>query len=321
MNSPTIVFLDAATYGDVSLEQFTEHWDCTVHQVTRPEETIRRLEGHNIVVTNKVAIGGAALTAAETSDLQLIAVAATGTDIIDLQAAKSRGLAVCNVPGYATRSVAQFTMALILETAARVGRYGDSVRIGEWEKSPVFSLLRYPTTELAGKKIGIIGYGNIGRSVGQMAQGVGMEVLVARRAAEPASDTRLNILEVLRQADVVSLHCPLTSETRNLINEETLRSMKPTAVLINTARGALVDEAALLRALREHRLAAAALDVISEEPPASNHPMIAASRQLENLFITPHVAWSAREARERLLKEVAENITAFLEGKARHVIG
>jgi glycerate dehydrogenase len=321
MNSPTIVFLDAATYGDVSLERFTEQWDCTVHQVTRPAETIGRLDGYNIAVTNKVVIGSAALTAPETSDLQLIAVAATGTDIIDLQAAKSRGLAVCNVPGYATRSVAQFTMALILETAARVGRYGESVRMGEWEKSPVFSLLRYPTIELAGKKLGIIGYGNIGRSVAQIAQGFGMEVLVVRRAAEPASDTRLNFSEILRQADVVSLHCPLTAETKNLINEETLRLMKPTAILINTARGALVDEAALLRALREHRLAAAALDVISEEPPASDQPMIVASRQLDNLLITPHVAWSAREARERLLKEVAENITAFLDGKARHVIG
>ena len=280
MNSPKIVFLDAATYGDVSLRQFTEHWNCTFHQVTRPAETIGRLEGYNIAVTNKVAIGAAALTAPQSSDLQLIAVAATGTDIVDLQAAKSRGLTVCNVPGYATRSVAQFTMALILETAARVGRYGDSVRMGEWEKSPVFSLLRYPTTELAGKKLGIIGYGNIGRSVGQMAQGFGMEVLVAHRAAEPPSKARPNILEVLRQADVVSLHCPLTAQTKNLINEETLRSMKPTAVLINTARGALVDEAALLRALREHRLAAAALDVISEEPPSSDHPMIAASREL-----------------------------------------
>ena len=160
-----------------------------------------------------------------------------------------------------------------------------------------------------------------------MAQGFGMEVMVAHRAAEPPSNTRLNILEVLRQADVVSLHCPLTAQTKNLINEETLRSMKPTAVLINTARGALVDEAALLRALREHRLAAAALDVISEEPPPAKanaesvHPMIAASRELENLLITPHVAWSAREARERLLNEVAENVTAFLDGKARHVIG
>ena len=320
MNSPRIVLLDASTYGDVSLTRFTESWDCTVHEVTRPAETIGRLEGYNIAVTNKVAIGGGALTAPQTSDLQLIAVAATGTDIIDLQAARSRGVTVCNVPGYATRSVAQFTMALILETAARVGRYGDSVRMGEWEKSPVFSLLRYPTTELAGKKLGIIGYGNIGRTVGQMAQGFGMEVLIARRAAEPPPNTGLTMLELLRQADVVSLHCPLTSETKNLINEETLRSMKPTAVLINTARGALVDEAALLRALRENRLAAAALDVISEEPPASNHPMIVASRELENLFITPHVAWSAREARERLLNEVAENIAAFLNGKARNLV-
>jgi glycerate dehydrogenase len=320
--SPRIVFLDAATFGDISLKRFTDRWNCTVHQVTRPSETIGRLKHCTVAVTNKVPIRGDALTAPEASKLQLIAVAATGTDIIDLKAATASGVTVSNVPGYATQSVAQFTMALILEIATGAGRYSESVRKGEWEKSPVFSLLRYSTTEIAGKKLGIVGYGNIGRAVAQMAQSFGMEVLIAARpgSLKPQPNTHLSISQLLRQADVVSLHCPLTSQTKNLISEETLRSMKPTAILINTARGGLIDEAALLRALREKRLAAAALDVLSEEPPASDHPMIAASRQLDNLRITPHVAWSAREARERLMEEVAENIAAFFDGKARHVI-
>lgn len=322
MNPPRIVFLDAATYGDISLKQFTDLWNCTIHEVTTPAETIDRLAGCTIAVVNKVAIDHTVLSAPETSELQLIAVAATGTDNIDREAAKARGVTVCNVPGYATRSVAQFTMALILELATRAGRYSHAVEIGEWQKSPVFSLLTYPTTELAGKKLGIIGYGNIGRAVAKMAQGFGMGILVAARpgAADPVPRGRMPVPEILRQADIVSLHCPLTPQTKNLIDEESLNSMKSTAFLINTARGALVDEAALLRALREKRLAAAALDVISEEPPASNHPIVAATRELENLWVTPHTAWSAREARERLLDEVEKNICAFLNGKNRNVI-
>ncbi|HXK27258.1 MAG TPA: D-2-hydroxyacid dehydrogenase [Candidatus Binatia bacterium] len=317
-----VVFLDAATYGDVFLEQFTARWDCTVHQVTNPDETIQRLAGHSIVVTNKVVIDRVVLAAPQARDLKLIAVAATGTDIIDREEAAGRGVKVCNVPGYAAQSVSQFTMALILELATRVGKYGEAVKAGEWQKSPVFSLLTYPTVELNGKKLGIVGYGNIGQTVAKMARGFGMEVLISARpgSESPIPRDRVPLEQVLQEADVVSLHCPLTPQTKNLINERSLSLMKPAAFLINTARGALVDDTALIEALRKKRIAAAALDVISKEPPPADHPILLAAKELDNLIVTPHTAWSAREARERLLREVEENILVFLRGEPRNLV-
>jgi glycerate dehydrogenase len=317
-----VVFLDAATYGDMSLRSFTERWRCTVHQVTCPDETIERLAGHCVAVTNKVVIDRAVLESREARDLKFIAVAATGTDIIDKEAAAKHGVKVCNVPGYATQSVAQFTMALILELATRAGGYSEAVKAGEWQKSPVFTLLAYPTVELSGKKLGIVGYGNIGRAVAQMARGFGMAILVAARpgAGGPNAADRVPLDRLLREADVLSLHCPLTPETKHLINEQSLSLMKPTAVVINTARGGLIDEAALIRALRVKRIAAAALDVITKEPPPAEHPIIHATQELANLIVTPHTAWSTREARERLLQEVAANIVAFLAGEPRNLV-
>ncbi len=317
---PRIVFLDAATYGDVSLQLFTDQWDCTVHPVTSSSETIQRLAGQTIAVTNKVSFDRAVLESPQAGELKLVAVAATGTDIIDHKEASKRGIKVCNVPGYATQSVAQFTMALILELATHAGSYRSLVAAGQWQKSQVFSLLTYSQIELSGKKLAIVGYGNIGRLVAQMARGFGMEILVAARPGDPSSQSgdRLALSELFAQADIISLHCPLTPETRSLINENTLSLMKPTAFLINTARGALIDEAALIDALRKRPIAAAALDVISSEPPAAGHPVIVAARELDNLIVTPHTAWSAREARERLLKDVAHNITAFLQGRDRN---
>lgn len=320
VQQPKIVFLDAATYGDVSLTRFTDKWNCTVHQVTNPDETAQRLSGYSIVVTNKVAIDKAIFNSPEALGLKLITVAATGTDIIDRVEASRHGVKVCNVPGYATQSVAQFTMALILELSTRAASYSDAVKNGQWENSPVFSLLTYPGLELSGKKLGIIGYGSIGRAVAQMARAFGMEVLIAARSSETGAviDQRIPLDELLRQADIVSLHCPLTAETRNLINQKSLSVMKPSAFLVNTARGALVDEVALIEALRNKRIAGAALDVISKEPPPANYPIIVAARELDNLIVTPHTAWSAREARERLLNEVEENIVAFLRGRDRN---
>ena len=317
-----IVFLDAATYGDISLERFTETWDCTIHQVTSRGETISRLAGHSVAVTNKVVIDKSVLDSAEAKDLRLIAVAATGTDIIDREEASKRGAKVCNVPGYATQSVAQFTMALILQLATQAGKYAHSVRGGDWQRSSIFSLLNYPTIELQGKKLGIVGYGNIGQAVAQMARGFELEVLIAARPGSTRAipKDRISLDQLLRQADIVSLHCPLTPETRNLINEQSLALMKPTAFLINTARGALVDEAALIEALRQKLIAAAALDVISKEPPPADYPIIQAAKELDNLLVTPHTAWSAREARERLLHEVEENIAAFLQGQPRNLV-
>jgi glycerate dehydrogenase len=279
---PRIVFLDAATYGDVSLRGFTDKWNCIVHQVSNPDETLSRLAGRSIVVTNKVVIDKAILNSPEARDLKLIAVAATGTDIIDRDEAMRHGVKVCNVPGYATHSVAQFTMGLILELATRAGRYGDDVKNGRWEESPVFSLLTYPSVELSGKKLGVVGYGSIGKTVAQMARGFGMGILIAARPGTTGAtaDDRIPFDQLLRKSDVISLHCPLTPETRNLINHESLALMKPSAFLVNTARGALVDEPALIDALRNKRIAGAALDVITQEPPPPEHPIIVAAKVL-----------------------------------------
>lgn len=316
-----IVFLDAATYGDLSLTAFTDTWDCTVHQVTAPAETIQRLAGATIAVTNKVAIDKAIFDAPEARDLKLIAVAATGTDIIDKEAAAKRGVQVCNVPGYASQSVAQFTMALILELASRASNYAAAVKAGEWQKSPVFTLLTFPNMELAGKKLGVIGYGNIGMTVAKMAASFGMEILIGARPGEaaPTAD-RVPLAELFRQADFISLHCPLTPDTRNLIDPQTLALMKPSAFLINTARGALIDEPALIGALRNKRIAGAALDVITQEPPPGDHPIVVAAKELDNLIVTPHTAWSSSEARQRLLVEVKANIEAFHRGEPRNLV-
>ena len=316
-----IVFLDAATYGDMALTGFTDMWDCTVHQVTNAAQTGARLAGHAIAVTNKVVINESLLYSPDARELKLIAVAATGTDIIDKEAAAKRGVKVCNVPGYASQSVAQFTMALILELASRAGSYAAAVKAGEWEKSPVFALLTFPNMEVAGKKLGIIGYGNIGRTVGQMARGFGMKILIGARPGDPTlTADRMALAELFRQADFITLHCPLTPDTKELINPQTLALMKPSAFLINTARGALVDEPALIEALRAKSIAGAALDVITQEPPPSDHPIVVAAKELDNLLVTPHTAWSSREARQRLLFEVKENILAFTQGSERNRI-
>ncbi len=317
-----LVFLDAATFGDVSLERFNARWDCTIHALTAPTEVLPRLQGYQVAIVNKVILNRSILESPAAAELKLIAVAATGTDNIDLVAARDRGIGVCNVPGYAAQSVAQFTIALILELATRAGGYEALVRQGAWERSPIYTRFDFATVELSGKKLGIVGYGNIGRRVTQMARGLGMEVLISARpgSSGPAPGERRALEDVLASSDFVSLHCPLTPNTKNLIDSHALGLMKPSAFLINTARGALVDEAALIKALREKKLAGAALDVISREPPPEDHPIIRAAKELDNLLVTPHCAWSTREARERLMNEVMENIKAFVEGRERNVV-
>lgn len=317
---PRIVFLDAATYGDLSFRRFTDRWHCSIYPVTSPEETAPRVAGHSIAVTNKVVIDKNIFGSRQACDLKLIVIAATGTDVVDRAEAAKHGVKVCNVPGYATQSVAQFTLALILELVTQAGKYIEAVKAGAWQRSPVFSLIAFPAVELNGKTLGIIGYGSIGQAVAQMARGLGMKILVAGRQGtmEPAAQSRIPVEQLFREADIVSLHCPLTSATRNLINAKSLALMKPTAFLINTARGALVDEPALIAALRQKRIAGAALDVLSREPPSVDHPMIQAVMDLDNLIITPHAAWSAQESRRRLFQEVEENILAFLDGRDRN---
>ena len=316
----SIVFLDASTFGDVALKRFSEIWNCASHKVTAPAEVAERLRGRDVVILNKVVLDGALLDSAAAKDLKMIAIAATGTDNVDLEAARARGIRVCNVPGYAAQSVAQFTVALILELATRVGGYGELVRAGAWEKSPIYTLLEFPSFELAGKSLGIVGYGNIGRRVAEMARGFGLETLIAARPGSegPGPQGRLPLDEVLKRSDIVSLHCPLTPQTRNLVDSRALALMKPGALLINAARGGLVDAEALIQALREKRLAGAAVDVLTQEPPPPDHPLIKAAKELDNLLVTPHCAWSAREARQRLMDEVLENILAFTRGQDRN---
>ncbi len=317
-----LVFLDAATFGDISLDRFKTNWDCTIHPLSASSEIPERLEGYQAAVINKVALDRSILDMPTARELRLIVVAATGTDNVDLKVARARGIKVCNVPGYASHSVARFTMSLILELTKHAGRYGQVVRAGAWQISLMFTRFDFPSVELYGKKLGIIGYGSIGRSVAEMARGLGMVVLVSARPGSPGPTpaSRLDLDVLLEQSDVVTLHCPLTPQTKNLIASRALALMKPSAFLINTARGGLVDEPALIEALREGRLAGAALDVLTEEPPSPDHPIIRATQELDNLLVTPHCAWSAYEARQRLLDEVAENILAFLEGRERNCV-
>ncbi len=321
-SAPSIVFLDSATLGEPtgSLAVLAECHPCKFHGVTAPDEVASRIAGHSIVVTNKVRLDAEVLTSAAAASLRLVAVAATGVDIVDLAAARERAIAVANVVGYSTASVAEHTMALIFELAARVGRFDHAVRDGAWERSPIFTVFGWPRVELAGKTLAIVGLGAIGQAVARIATAMGMEVLVAARpgTVEPPPLGRVPIDELFTRADILSLHCPLTPATRELVNGASLARMKRRAWLVNTARGGLVDEAALIAALRAGTLAGAALDVISREPPPPDHPVLLAARELPQLVVTPHVAWTTGEARRRLVDEIADNIHAFLRGQARN---
>ncbi len=314
-----MAFLDAATFGVVSLTRFEESADCAVHELTEADELPGRLADRQCAVINKFVLDRARLEHPSAAQLELIAVGATGTDNVDIACARERGIAVCNVPGYATTAVAQYAMALILELATQASRYAQGTRMGHWQESTIFTRHDYPSFELQGRVLGIVGYGNIGRKVAEMARVFGLDVLVAGRVGgESGRPDRLPLEEVLRRADFVSLHCPLTPRTAGFINPRTLSLMKPTAYLVNTARGGLVEEAALIEALERGTIAGAALDVISQEPPDDGHPMMEAAARLDNLLITPHCAWAARETRQRLMDEVFENIQAFRRGGRRN---
>lgn len=314
-----MAFLDAATFGVISLTRFEEAADCAVHELTEADELPERLADRQCAVINKFVLDRPRLEHPSAARLELIAVGATGTDNVDIACARERGIAVCNVPGYATTAVAQYTLALILELATQAARYAQGTRMGHWQESTIFTRHDYPSFELQGRVLGVVGYGNIGRKVAEMARVFGLEAIVAGRVGEESRQPdRLPLEEVLRQADFVSLHCPLTPLTQGFINPRTLSLMKPTAYLVNTARGGLVEEAALIEALEQGTIAGAALDVISQEPPDVGHPMMEAAARLDNLLITPHCAWAARETRQRLMDEVFENIEAFRRGERRN---
>lgn len=315
------VFLDLESVdtGDLTLgplERALADW--TFHAESNPAQVAARIQGYEVVVSNKVVLDAATIARAEA--LRFICVAATGTNNIDLEAARQRGVTVSNVRGYATPAVVQHVFGLLLALSTRLLDYDRWVHEGNWQRSTQFCSLDFPIRELDGKVMGIVGYGELGRAVGRVAEAFGMRVRVAQRPGgnAPASD-RLPLETLLAQADVLTLHCPLTPQTRNLIGARQLALMKSDAVLINTARGGLVDEAALADALRTGRLGGAGIDVLTREPPRDGNPLLA-DEPIPNLIVTPHTAWASRESRQRMIEEVAHNVRAFRDGMPRNVV-
>jgi glycerate dehydrogenase len=310
------VFLDRDSVGaDVDLSRLSnlaDHW--THYPATAPKDTLTRVRDAELVISNKVLLDRAIL--AECRRLKLICVAATGTNNVDLAAARELGIAVCNVTAYATPSVVQQVFALLLALTTRLAEHQVAARDGRWAASPYFCVLDLPFRELAGKTFGIIGFGELGHGVARVAEALGMEVIVSQRPGGAPKPGRVELDELLTRADVVSLHVPLADNTRHLIDAERLALMKPDAVLINTARGGIVDEPALAAALQAGRLGGAGFDVLAVEPPREANVLL--QLDLPNLIVTPHVAWASRESRQRLIDQVAENIRAFVAGERRN---
>lgn len=314
-----IVVLDGATLnpGDLSWAALESLGALKVFERTPQEQIVPRAQHADIVLTNKTPLNRE--TIRHLTALKYIGVLATGYNVVNVEAARKRGVVVTNVPGYGTDSVAQHTFALLLEVATQTGHHAHSVRQGRWSKSPDFCYWLHPMLELSGLTMGLIGYGRISQAVARIARGFGMNVLIhtAHPPKEVPDGLRFTGLDELWPAsDVISLHCPLTALTERIINEDSLARMKPGAILINTSRGALVDENALVTALRSGRLRAAGLDVLNEEPPDAKNPLL----RIRNCLITPHLAWGTLAARQRLLDEVVENVKAFLAGQPRNCL-
>lgn len=314
-----LVVLDAHTLnpGDLSWAPLEAMAECDIHERTPLSEVVARCAGADLVLSNKTIVNREHIAALPA--LRYIGVLATGYNNIDVAAAGERRIPVCNVPAYGTDSVAQMTFALLLELANRVGYHASTVAEGKWSRCPDFSYADFPLVELAGLHFGIIGFGRIGQAVARLALAFGMRVLITapRTPASLPPGVELTTLDdLLERSDVISLHCPLTDQTRSIINSARLARMKPSAFLLNTSRGPLVDELALKEAIETGRLAGAALDVLSVEPPLTDHPLF----QVRNCLITPHMAWATRAARSRLLKTAIENVAAFLAGKPQNVV-
>jgi glycerate dehydrogenase len=318
--APKIVILDgrALASNDLSWAALEALGQVEVHEQSAAQEVATRARGAAVLITNKAPITGAVIGGAP--DLRFIAVTATGFDCVDLAAARRRDIPVANVPEYGTDSVAQFTFALLLTLCHHVEMHVAAVRAGDWERSGDFSFWKTPQVELAGKTMGIAGFGRIGRRVGELAHAFGMPVLAADafRSAAPAYTpfAWVELDELFARSDVISLHCPLTPETAGLVNRQRLSRVKPGAVLLNASRGGLVVEADLAAALNEGRLAGAAVDVVSQEPVRPENPLLSA----RNCLITPHIAWASREARGRLLDTTVTNIKNFLAGRPTNVV-
>ena len=314
-----IVILDGFTAnpGDLSWKGLEELGMLTVYDRTRPEETVARAAEADIVLTNKVIINREMM--AQLPQLKYIGVLATGYNVVDIEAAHERGIIVTNVPAYSTESVAQMVFAHLLTVTNRTEHYAIQNRQGRWSKNPDFCYWDFPHLELAGKTFGIVGLGNIGRRVAEIALAFGMQVkALTSKSADtlPAGIEKADLEVLLATSDVISLHCPLTDTTRQLINRDTLSKMRPSAILINTGRGPLVDDQAVASALAKGQLAAFCADVLTEEPPKANNPLLSQP----NAFITPHIAWATEEARSRLLQVAISNVQAFLNAKPQNVV-
>lgn len=310
-----IVILDGHTAnpGDLSWEPLARLGELVVHDRTAAVDVAPRAAGADVVITNKTVLGESFFAAPGRP--RLVCVIATGFNVVDVAAARAAGVPVCNVPEYGTASVAQAVLALLLELTNRAGHHDRTVREGRWSACPDFCYWDGELVELAGLTMGIVGHGRIGRAVAHVARSLGMEVIHSGRgrADDPA---RVDVDTLFARADVISLHCPLTAENRHLVDARRIGLMKPTAFLVNTARGPLVDEQALAAALHAGRIAGAGLDVLSVEPPSPANPLLAAPR----CVITPHIAWATRAARRRLIEATAGNVAAFLAGSPRHVV-
>jgi glycerate dehydrogenase len=306
-----------ANPGDLSWEALAELGSLSVYERCSREEVLLRCADAEVVLTNKTVLDAEMLRSLP--KLKYIGVCATGYNVVDVAAARELGITVTNVPAYSSASVAQLVFALILELTHAVGRHAEEVAAGKWQSCPDFSFWVQPLTELSGRTLGVIGYGDIGAAVGRIGAAFGMKVLASKRNWNTPPKEGVEAVssdEIFARADVISLHCPLTAETQYLVGERTLGLMKSTALLINTGRGPLVDEVALAAALRAGQIGGAGLDVLSAEPPAAGNPLIGVPRCL----ITPHIGWATREARGRLIAQVAANVKAWSEGRAMNVV-
>jgi glycerate dehydrogenase len=315
-----IVVLDGYTLnpGDLSWGELEGLGDVTIYDRTPKDKVLERALGAEIVFTNKTVLGEEELS--KLTELKYIGVLATGYNVIDMDAVRKRGVVVTNVPSYSTKSVAQITFALLLELCHHVQEHSDEVRSGAWSRSIDFSFWNYPLIELDNKTMGIIGFGSIGKQVADIAAAFGMKVIAYSRTKTDQSNRSnfkwVELDELFSMSDIISLHCPLFPETKEIINRDSINKMKESVIIINTSRGPLINEEELAEALNSGRISAAAVDVLSTEPPQRDNPLLSA----KNCVVTPHIAWAAKEARQRLMNTAVENLKAFLKGQPQNVV-